>query len=73
MICPAPPVGVPVVEGEHHRVGAGEAGDAVGEPERRQGRRSGFLPGLVGQAAHRLGEGAERAALGVRARSGRSR
>ena len=66
MICPAPPVGVPVVEGEHHRVGAGEPGDAVGEPERRQRGRSGFLPGLVGQPGHRLGQGAEGAALGVR-------
>ena len=58
--------GVPVVEREHHRVGAGEAGDAVGEAERRQRRGSVLLPGLVGQAAHRLGERAERAALGVR-------
>ena len=66
MTCPAPPVGVPVVQGEHHRVGAGEAGDAVGEPERRQRRRSVFLAGLVGQAGHRLGEGAEGAAFGVR-------
>lgn len=58
--------GVPVVEGEHDRVGAGQAGDPVGQPERRQRRRSVRLPGLVGQPGHGLGEGAERAAGGVR-------
>ena len=63
---PGAGLGVPVIQREHHRVGAGQAGDPVGEAERRQRRGSGFLPGLVGQAAHRLGEGAERAALRVR-------
>ena len=62
-----------MVQREHHRVGAGQARDTVGEPERRQRRRPVRLPGLVGQAAHRLGERAERAAAWRTARSGRTR
>ena len=42
-----------------HGVGGGEGGDAVGEAERRQGRRAVGLARDGREAAHRLGEGAE--------------
>ena len=51
--------------------GDGEArrqcGDAVGEPERRQRRRTVGLAGEGGESAHRLGDRPEAGPLGVRA------
>ena len=44
-----------------------EAGDAVGEPERRQRRRPVGLAGLMCEPAHRLGQRPERTALRIRA------
>jgi hypothetical protein len=49
-------VALTVVEREHHRDRPGQAGDAVGQPEWRQRRRSFRLAGLVREAGHRLGE-----------------
>lgn len=49
----------------HHAECAGKSGNAVGESEGRQRRWTVLRPGLVGKATHRLGQGAECAALGV--------
>ena len=71
--CPRPPpgrrgpVGVAVVERHHHRVGGVEGGHAVREHERRQRRRAVGGSGEVGEAAHRLAEGAEPGPVGLRA------
>ena len=58
-------VALPVVEREHHRDRPRQAGDAVGQPERRQRRRAVRLAGLVREAGHRLGERPERPPGGV--------
>src|SRR5204862_5365616 len=48
-----------LVKRVHDAEGAGQAGDPVGEPEWRQGRRAVRPAGHRREAAHRLGNGAE--------------
>ncbi len=55
-----------VVEREQHGDRPGQAGHAVGQPERRQRRRAVGLAGLVREAGHRLGERPECPPGGVR-------
>jgi len=50
---------VPVVERDHHRIGAEGRGDAVGQGQRRQRGRRVRRARHVGEAAHGLGERAE--------------
>src|SRR5690606_16074146 len=58
--------GVAVVQGREHRPEAGDAGDAVGQAERRQGGWTVGLAGDVREPAHRLRQRAECRPRGVR-------
>ena len=57
--------GVAGVQREHDGERSTDPGHPVGQPEGRQRGRPVLLAGLVGEAAHGLGQRAERAALGV--------
>ena len=60
-------IALPREQGHGDRRGRRDAGDRVGEAERRERRGSVGLAGEVGEPAHRLGQGAEAGAPGVRA------
>ena len=73
MSCPPPPCDVAVVQGHHHRPRGRLGGDAVGQHERRQRRRTVRFARDLGEPAHGLGQRAVAGSVARSAHPARSR